>query len=209
MLDGPVHYWPILESLANVVPGRTGLTEVTATTRDEPAPWGPSRRASGTVVSYRPITQFDVNILAWTMEVWQKARVDPTTLVDTALIGSWGPSSGSMMYLGTGGTIRQYARDTNSDSGVTTDQRWSHYAMTFDTVTDKRYVYKNGVVILDVTDTVNGVLSKSAWGIGEYNLNGTTAKNQSFAHAAWYASALSATRIKAHYEAGIRSGVVL
>lgn len=222
LLDSPVGYWPLDETSGtnadNLGSATADGTYTGGYTLDQAGPAG--LRAVELNGSTGYVSIGDVAALEFsgdfTMEAWISR--DDITGGDKRIVGKHSGTSGEWRLdtdtddirayvLNTGGTNYLFA-DSVSTGAALVVGRWTHVAATVASTTLRVYVNGDEWASSSSTTGTRRTSSTDPVRIGiRGDGNSTTAMDGKVAHVAVYGSALSADRLKAHYQAGIRSGV--
>ena len=137
----------------------------------------------------------------FTLEAW--ARRDVVGTIDTVLDYGYDTAPGGPALLFVGdkfGLWQNGVGNIAQETGTTTDTGWHHYAATYDGVTAR--VYKDGVLVSGATNP--RTLSNQA---GPFLIGANRDSGEEFDgridEVAIYRSVLDASRIAAHYNAGV------
>lgn len=224
LLDAPVGYWPMDELAGTTAydhgPNAYHMVGAATTTL------GVQSFLKGTAGGLTATGHFGregltnaalpAGTAALTIEGWMYK----TSTVDGVLFSYGGTPAGNTINFQRGVSNFAFSDGINTGNNkqwITAPvlNQWEHLAMTFAGGAGGAFVlYLNGVADLTTTNNINtGSLATAAndatrVGLRRDDTNGGYYPGRA-AHVAIFASALSAARIKAHYEAGIRSGVVL
>lgn len=233
-LDSPAALWPLDESSGTTAFDRSGngrngtYPGAGVALRGKAAPWGASALFGGAATPTQAITTGQTEMFSTTtlsIEAW----VNVSALANTNEVGSIvgkrkyyaDLTSDFPIALYYGATEFQGHADSGGDYALDASvkfshngflNRWTHVVFTYEASTALR-LYLDGVERAFISVGVPAGISTGGgdWRIGEATEFGggvdKDALNGSVAYAAIYPSVLPADRVKAHYLAGIRSGV--
>lgn len=131
------------------------------------------------------------------------------TASDTAPVADWGGDNayGAMIHIGSSNALSGYHRGTQVTGGNLAGSTWNHIVFTWDGSALKLYL--NGSQVNTGSNgtapgTANG--SGSASRISSYGMTATGRRTQGRGRfLAWYPTALSLSRVQAHYNVGLSS----
>lgn len=223
--DGPLHYWKLGEASGNFVNTVTGGGDMVVSgsvTRSRTGiPGGPDDAIyfdGPTTHDYLYHSSASPSSLSGnsTIEFWAKPNFNSTTAGAWIPIGSRGPNDysfdiqfwnsdgASPKIHGDFGTGTAWITNTADAAFTWTQGEWAHIVYTLDDTNDRYIIYING------TQAASGALSGTPLIYGANHIldighHGTTGNEflGDIDEVAIYNKVLSATRIQAHYDAGI------
>ena len=207
LADNPLGYWRLGETsgtLADDAVGSANGTYSGGYTLNQPgALTGDSNGAvllNGTSGYVRVPQQALPASLTW--EAWAKPTAYPG---DTALVGQWDGTSGSMLYLTSdfGGRVYLWINGSFISAAAPAPGAWHHFAGTYNGTAAAIYI--DGALAAGPTPVAGPLTSAPRFlEMGTYNDAGGGKLNAAIDEVALYGQALSAPQVAAHYEA--RSG---
>jgi hypothetical protein len=203
--DAPLAYWRLGEASGTVADDAIGTNDGTYsggyTLNQSGALVGDPNTAvllNGTTGYVRaPQLSLPTSI---TLEAW----ANPTTYPgDTALAGQWNGTSGSMLYVTSdfGGRVYMWVNGAFISATAPSTGAWHHYVGTYDGTTASIYI--DGGLAAGPTALPGPLTSAPRFlEMGTYNDGGGGRFNGKIDEVAVYPTALSASRIQAHFAAG-------
>lgn len=220
--DNPFGYWP-LDDLSGNPRDASGNGNTGTPTGIEYGIAGPAglrsvRVTAGSTDVVGITDHATFSSASFTLETWVNIGGIVTA---TPFFTKWHTSTEAQrewtLSMDAGGNLTLYIRNTasgfyryaQSAAGAIVAGRWHHAVGVFDSATNDTIVYLDGVEVARNSVAVSGTRrgdTIQGIGLGKYG-SGTVGHTNSLAHAAYFPTVLSASRILAHYQAGLRSGV--
>lgn len=215
LLDSPVGFWPLdrVNTLDLSGNGRhLATTEGTPTAHSDLAPSTLFSGSGQSLYTAAATALAPSGDLSW--EIWAK-KTSGTGLYSVFGAASsgnplpWGFDTAGNVWRAFLGDSAGNAAQLAVDPTTIVNGRWYHLAATLNGTTISLYV--NGAVVasnstVSSTRVSNGATARNVF-VGRYNLSFSQYFPGALFGAAFYGSALSAARVQAHYQAGIRGGV--
>ncbi|HEX5591491.1 MAG TPA: LamG domain-containing protein, partial [Candidatus Limnocylindrales bacterium] len=135
-----------------------------------------------------------------TLEAWARPTAYPG---DSALVGQWNGASGSMLYVTSdfGGRVHMWVNGASIFAPAPPVGAWHHYVGTYDGTNARIYI--DGALAAGPTPLAGPLTTAPRFfEMGTYNNGGGGKFNGRIDEVAVYSSALSASRIQAHYLIG-------
>ncbi|HEX5589220.1 MAG TPA: LamG-like jellyroll fold domain-containing protein, partial [Candidatus Limnocylindrales bacterium] len=205
LADAPLAWWRLGETSGTLADDAVGSANGTYTggfTLNQPGALtgdaNPAVLLNGTTGYVRvPQQTLPGNI---TLEAWARPTTYPG---DTALVGQWNGTSGAMLYVTSdaGGRVHLWINGASISATAPAAGAWHHYVGTYDGTNARIYI--DGGLAAGPTPLAGPLTTAPRFlEMGTYNNGGGGKFNGVIDEVALYPTALSASRVQAHFAAG-------